>query len=252
MSIQAIQIIELDRVEISVEPWRWQFAIAQRDQITRYFAQKKKEQPGLWNGQVLLMHRYTISNRVLRGSCFTTEFANFFAWRHWNYPDPTVRDFFGAAGLCAADGAYLIGEMALHTAQAGMCYFPCGTPEPADLDSNGVLDLVGNLQRELQEETGLELQQFEAEPGWTLVHDRGIFALIKRLTAGESGDQLRSRILNYLASERLPELNDMHIINGPADVHHRIPPFMIAYLHHSWRDGKDEIKARQSKPANGR
>ena len=252
MSIQAIQIIELDRVEISVEPWRWEFAIAQRDQITRYFAQKKKEQPGLWNGQVLLMHRYTISNRVLRGGCFTTEFADFLAWRDWNYPDPTIRDFFGAAGLCAADGAYLVGEMGLHTASAGMCYFPCGTPEPADLDSNGVLDLVVNLQRELREETGLELQQLEAEPGWTLVHDRGIFALIKRLTARESGDQLRSRILTYLASESLPELNDMHVINGPADVHHRIPPFVIAYLQHTWRDGKDESKARQSKPANGR
>jgi hypothetical protein len=107
MSIQAIQIIELDRVEISVEPWHWEFAIAQRDQIARYFAQKKKEQPRLWNGRVLLMHRYTISNRALRGRSFTTEFANFLAWRDWNYPDPTIRDFFGAAGLCAADGAYL-------------------------------------------------------------------------------------------------------------------------------------------------
>jgi hypothetical protein len=28
MSVQAIQIIELDRVEISVEPWRWEFAAA--------------------------------------------------------------------------------------------------------------------------------------------------------------------------------------------------------------------------------
>jgi hypothetical protein len=133
-----------------------------------------------------------------------------------------------------------------------MCYFPCGTPEPVDLDSSGVLNLVSNLQRELREETGLELQQLEAAPGWTLVHDRGIFALIKRLTARESGDQLRSRILSYLASERLPELNDMHIIHGPADVHHRIPPFVIAYLQHTWRDGKDESKARQSKPGNRR
>jgi hypothetical protein len=130
-----------------------------------------------------MRHNAEISNRVLRGGCFTTEFANFLAWRDWNYPDPTVRDFFAAAGLCSADGAYLVVEMGPHTSRPGLCYLPCGTPEPADLDKNGVLDIAVNLQRELREEAGIELRQLEAEPGWTLVHDRGIFALIKRLTA---------------------------------------------------------------------
>jgi 8-oxo-dGTP pyrophosphatase MutT (NUDIX family) len=236
MSVQGIQIIKLDRVEISTEPWRWDFAIAQRDQIRRYFADRKRKQPVLWNGEVLLMHRYTISNRVLRGWCFSTEFANFLAWRDWNYPDPAIRDFFAAAGLRSIEGAYLVAEMGVHTSHAGLCYFPCGTPEPADLDKNGVLDLVVNLQRELREETGIELQQLDAEPGWTLVHDRGIFALIKRLTARQSADQLRSRILSHLASERLPELHDVHIVNGPADIDHRIAPFVLAYLEHVWRD----------------
>ena len=238
MNSQGTQIIKLNRVEISAEPWRWEFAMAQRNEITQYFAHKKRKQPGLWNGQVLLLHRYTISNRVLRGSCFITEFANFLAWRDWNYPDPSIRDFFAAAGLCAADGAYLVGEMAPHTSRAGQCYFPCGTPEPADLDSTGALGLVVNLQRELREETGIELNELQAEPGWTLVHDRGIFALIKRLRARESADQLRSRILRHLATERLPELNDIHLISGPPDVHHRILPFVVAYLQDTWRHGK--------------
>jgi len=236
MSSQGIRVIKLDHVEISAEPWNWEFAITQRDQITRYFAHKKKEQPALWNGQVLLMHRHTISNRVLRGGCFTTEFANFLAWRDWNYPDSTIRDFFAAAGLCSADGAYLVGEMGPHTSRPGLCYFPCGTPEPDDLRKNGVLDLAVNLQRELREETGIELRELEAEPGWTLVHDRGIFALIKRLTALQSAAQLRSRILRHLASERLPELNDIRILNGPADIDHRIAPFVVAYLEDAWRD----------------
>jgi 8-oxo-dGTP pyrophosphatase MutT (NUDIX family) len=236
MNSQVAQIIKLDRVEISVEPWHWEFAIVQRDEISRYFAHKKGKQPELWNGQILLMHRHTISNRVLRGHCFTTEFANYLAWRDWNYPDPSIRDFFAAAGLRAADGAYLIGEMGLHTSHAGMCYFPCGAPEPADLDINGAVDLVANLRRELQEETGIELKELQAEPGWTLVHDRAIFAMIKRLTARESANQLRSRILRHLASERMPELSDIHIVDGLADVDHRIPPFVVAYLQDAWRD----------------
>jgi hypothetical protein len=35
MSSQGIRVIKLDRVEISAEPWNWEFAITQRDQITR-------------------------------------------------------------------------------------------------------------------------------------------------------------------------------------------------------------------------
>jgi hypothetical protein len=238
MKSQGTKIIKLDRVEISAERWRWEFAIAQRNEISRYFAHKKEKQPELWNGQVLLMHRYTISNRVLRGRCFATKFANFLAWRDWNCPDPSIRDFFAAAGLRSADGAYLLGELGPHTSNSGQCYFPCGTPEPSDLAIDGTLDLIVNLQRELQEETGIELKELDAESGWTLVHDRGIFAMIKRLTAQENANRLRSRILRHLANERLPELNGIHIVGGPADVDHRIPPFVIAYLQEVWRDDK--------------
>jgi hypothetical protein len=111
VSSQGTQITKLDRVEIAAEPWRWEFAMAQHNEITRYFAHQKRKQPGLWNGQILLLHRYTISNRVLHGRCFITEFANLLAWRDWNYPDPSIQNFFAAAGLCAADGGYLVGEM---------------------------------------------------------------------------------------------------------------------------------------------
>src|SRR5262249_51353935 len=117
-------------------------------------------------------------------------------------------------------------------------------PRPADLHIDGRLDLVVNLRRELREETGIELNELQTEAGWTLVHDRGIFALVKRLAAVESADQLRSRILRHLASERRPELNDIHIISGPADVGHRILPFVVAYLQDVWRDGKVREEAR--------
>ena len=47
-------------------------------------------------------------------------------------------NFFVAAALRAADGAYLVGEMASDTAAAALLYFPCGTPEPDDINAGGV------------------------------------------------------------------------------------------------------------------
>ena len=55
------------------------------------------------------------------------------------------------------------------------------------------------------EETGLDIGTLKAEPGWTLVRDGGYLGLMKRLTAGESANVLRARIVHYLASETQPE-----------------------------------------------
>ena len=218
-----------------VEPRPWEFAIARRDEIDRHFARRRSEQPALWNGRVLLLSGHAIRDGVLRGSCFETDYANFLAWRDWDFADPAVFNIFAAAVLRSADGAYLVGEMAPHTASAGQLYFPCGTPEPADVDPGGALDLAGNLRRELREETGIDVRDLEAEPGWTLVRDRGFVALMKRLTAPDNADELRARIMRYLASEREPELADIRIVRGPGDLGPQMPRSVVAFFKEVWR-----------------
>ncbi len=60
------EIIELDRVEIAAEPWSWEFTRARRAEIDRHFASRQRERPALWNGRVLLVHRYEVDRGVLR------------------------------------------------------------------------------------------------------------------------------------------------------------------------------------------
>ena len=64
-----------------------------------------------------------------------------------------------------------------------------------------MLDLAGSARRELFEETGLDIGTMQAEAGWTLVRDSGFVALIKRVTASEDAEDLRARIVRYLAGE---------------------------------------------------
>ncbi len=235
LALPNVQIIELDRAEITVEPWSWKFAIERHDEIVRHFVRLQRERAGVWNGRVLLLNRYAIGGGALRGACFETDYASLCAWRDWNIPDATVYNVFAAAALRGADGGYLIGEMAPDTAAAGLLYFPCGTPEPDDIDARGVFDLAGNLRRELLEETGLETGDLQSEPGWTLVRDRGYIALLKRLIAPQSADALRARIMRYIDSEERPELVDMHILRGPGDFNERMPPFVTLFLEEEWR-----------------
>jgi hypothetical protein len=166
---EAIEIAVLDAVEIVVEPFIWSFAQARRAEIERHFAIQQRQRPALWNGRVLLLHRYTQENRVLRGASFETDYASFLAWRDWGFPAPGVFNIFAAAALQTADGAFLLGQMAPFTSAAGQWVFPCGTPEPDDINSAGMLDLVGNLGRELFEETGVNIADCQVEPGWTVL-----------------------------------------------------------------------------------
>ncbi len=232
-----IEIAEIDRAEIAVEPFSWEFAIAQREQIDRYFARRQADRPGIWNGRMLMLRGYEIRNRVLQGPCFETDYASFLAWRDWGFPDASVFNVFGSAVLQAADGAYLLGEMDSSTASAGSIYFPSGTPDLDDISADATLDLAGSVSRELLEETGLEINGLDVRPGWTMVHDRGFLNLMKLVRAPQNAEELRGHIMRHLATQARPEFCEIHIVRGRADVDHRIPGFLVAYLEDIWRRG---------------
>lgn len=224
------EIRPIDRAEIVFERWEWPFARDRRGDIDAHFAGLRRDRPGVWNGRALLVRRYTIDGGVLRGTCFETDYASFCAWRAWGFPDAAVFNVFAAGALRGADGAYLLGEMAPSTASAGKLYFPCGTPEPADLDEDGMPDFAGNVGRELLEETGIAVGELAADPGWTLVRDGCYVALLRRLTAPLDADALRARILDHIASEREPELAGIRIVRGPADFTPAMPTWVTAFL----------------------
>jgi hypothetical protein len=228
------EIATLDRAEILFEPWSWPFAADRRADIDRYFASLQQERPGVWNGCALLLNHYAIENGVLRGRCFETDFASLCAWREWQFPDPNVYNVFAAAALQSADGAWLLGEMAQDTAAAGLRYFPCGTPEPGDIDATGEFDIIGNLVRELHEETGLAIADLAVAPGWSFVRDRCYVGLMKRLTAQQPADELRARIMRNIARQERPELVDIHIVRSTDELDPALPRFMTLFLEHAF------------------
>ena len=94
-------------------------------------------------------------------SYFETDFASFLAWRDWGFPDSDVFNGFGMGALRCADGAFVMGEMGHHTANAGRIYFPSGTPDLDDL-SGDTVDIAGSVAREVEEETGLTPADYRA------------------------------------------------------------------------------------------
>jgi 8-oxo-dGTP pyrophosphatase MutT (NUDIX family) len=222
-------VFHVDRLDLTLEPRVWDFATGRQAEIEAFFSQLQALQPALWNGRVLLMHRHSLDDGVLRGSFLETDYASFAAWQRWGQPTAAVYDCFGAAAIMAADGAFLVGVMAAHTLNAGHIYFPCGTPDPDDI-IGGNVDFEFSVRRELREETGLDAAEFAIEPGWSIVVDGVLIAAIKVFRSTLVAEQLRARILGRLALEQQAELSDIRIVHSAADFDPMMRPFVKAFL----------------------
>lgn len=216
-------------LDLKVQPWPWPFAQARRAEIDAHFAGRQREKPQIWNGRVLLGRDPVFTAAGLRASYFEADFAAFLAWRDWGFPDRDVFNGFGMGALRSNDGAFVLGEMGQHTANAGRVYFPSGTPDLDDI-SAGALDIAGSVARELTEETGLTAADYRADPHWDCVVSGRSIAMIRILHVDASGEALRARIEANLAGQVQPELCAIHLVRGVGDLTAAMPRFVTAFI----------------------
>ena len=234
MSAEA-NLLEVDELDLAFEPARWAFAERQAVSIAAHWTRLRKAKPSLFNGRVLLLGRREIEPgpagaATLRGVYFETDYADYLAWDEFGHPGEPVDNCFSMAALRGADGAFLLGEMAAHTYNAGQIYFPAGAPDPTDV-FDGRVDLEASARRELFEETGVSAEETAVAPGWTLVFVPQRIACMKLMTLAVPAARAKARIDAHLASDPHAELSRMHVIRSPRDIdEERVPVFVAAYL----------------------
>ena len=231
---EIVEVAEFD-FDFDYDPAPWRFAERETRRIAEYWAALCERRPALFNGRVLLLARRALERRAdgalrFAGGYFETDYANYVAWRDWGHPDERVENCFSMAALRAADGAFLLGEMAPHTLNGGRIYFPAGTPDPDDI-RDGKVDLDLSARRELFEETGLEAEEATISDNWTVVFEPGRIACMKPMTLAICADQAKARIDDFLGRDPRAELSRMHIVRSADDIDEaHMPPFVAAYL----------------------
>lgn len=229
------RLLQVGELDLAFEPARWAFAERQAASIAAHWTRLRKAKPSLFNGRVLLLGRRAIESRLdgaltLRGSFFAADYADYLAWEQFGFPGEPVDNCFSMAALRGADGAFLLGEMAHHTINAGQIYFPAGSPDPTDI-FDGRVDLEASARRELLEETGVDAGETAIAPGWTLVFTPQRIACMKLMTLAVPAQRAKARIDAYLARDPHAEFTRIHIVRSARDIdEERVPLFVAAYL----------------------
>jgi 8-oxo-dGTP pyrophosphatase MutT (NUDIX family) len=216
-------------LDLSFRPRPWPFAEERRADIDAHFAIKRREKPQLWNGRILLGRNPAFTGDRLSADYFESDFASFLAWRDWGFPDRDVFNGFGMGALRGCDGAFVLGEMGGHTANAGRIYFPSGTPDLDDL-SDGAVDIPGSVAREVEEETGLTSADYRAGAHWDCVVSGAAIAMIRVLNVDVTGETLRATIEANLARQDQPELSAIHLVREARDLTAAMPRFVTAFI----------------------
>lgn len=231
----APRVLEIAELDFVLEPLQWGFARTHGVAIASHWAKLIKEKPEVYNGRILLVARRALSARPdgaikLEGAYFEADYADFVAWQAFGDPGDPVENCFSMAALRSVEGAFLLGEMAAHTMNAGQIYFPAGTPDPSDVFA-GKVDLEASARRELFEETGVSAESATVRRGWTVVMSERRIACMKEMTLPLLADEAKARIDAFLARDPHAELSRMHIVRRPDDIDPgRTPDFVAAYI----------------------
>jgi hypothetical protein len=151
------------------------------------------------------------------------------AWRDGVVSDPSVSNCFAMAAIKSADGAFLLGVMGDHTANAGKIYFPAGVTDLQSVTGKRV-DLDTAMWRELAEETGLGRADLVAERAWHTVISQQRIAHIKVLHSRENADALREHLRDNLNKQKDRELADIYVVRQENDLHIAMPPHVVSFL----------------------
>ena len=222
-------IHRVTQLDLKFQPWSWPFADERRADIAAHFAVKQREKPKMWNGPILLARNPVFTANRFSASYFDIDFASFLAWRDWGFPDKGVFNGFGMGALRCSDGAFVLGEMSQHTANAGRIYFPSGTPDLNDV-SGGAVDMPGSVGREVEEETGLTSRDYQPGAHWDCVVSGSAIALIRILDVDGSGEALQARIEANLARQSQPEFAAIHLVRASSDLTAAMPRFVTAFI----------------------
>lgn len=195
----------------------WQYAEERQDEISALWSTLSRKNSSFFNGRVLVMESYDLADCELDAKFIETDFANFLYWREQGFPAAGVLDAFGSALIRARGGEVLMARQSPGHVNSGRIYMPGGFIDPRDVGAGGEVDIDGSVLRELHEETGIEPGELDRVPGYLVTCMPRQVSIAIEFTSSLEAGELRNLLVERIARQTDPELDDFVIYSDPPD-----------------------------------
>lgn len=227
-------VLPIDAVDVRLDPSPHPFEAENAGAIEAHWRIEQAANPALFDGRMVLLSELRHVEGRLAGRCHEVRFATMLYWRKNKTPD--VEHCFAHAALISSDNALLAIRMGCHTANPGRVYFAAGSFEPQDFVNRGV-NVYSNMQREVAEETGLDLAMFSADSCYYFYSRDGSTVLIQRFWMDLMADEAAERVRAHVAAGEKPEIEGPVVIREATNLPDGVMPHMTAIIEWHFADG---------------
>lgn len=221
------EVVPVSGVEVRLDPSPHAYEVANAAAIEANWHREVADNPALFDGPIVMLSQLSYEDGRLVGLCNPVRYATLLAWRR-ERPEGAEHAYAHAA-LVSSDGALVAIRMGPHTANPGKVYFAAGSFEEEDF-RDGMVDTDANMEREVWEETGLEIAGARKENGYHLFSRDGQTVIFRRYFLDEPADEIARRISAHVAAEDEPEIAGPVIIRNKDDLPEGIATHMLAIV----------------------
>lgn len=205
------KVFAISGIDMRVEPGRHSFDIAQEAEIAENWQREQAANPSLYNGDIVLQEEISLHGDLVTARARMSNFATLLWWRR--QAQPTSGQMLVASAVpISSDGAAIVIRMAPHTANPGLVYFAAGSLDGSDLRPDGSVDVLGSMGRELREETGLNVDDAQADPVLRAVSIGTWFYVFRFYRFPWTATEICGRVEAHMAVDPDPEIDAVYPI----------------------------------------
>jgi 8-oxo-dGTP pyrophosphatase MutT (NUDIX family) len=217
------RVVPVSAIEVRLDPAPHPFELANAAAIEANWQQETAANPALFDGRIVLLSEIAYKEGRLVGRCHEVRYATLLKWRRER--PAGAEHAFAHAALVSSDGALIAIRMGAHTANPGKVYFAAGSFEPFDF-REGLVDIDSNMEREVIEETGLDIAAAPVDGSYHLYSRDATTVIFRRYYLGRPAEEIAARIAEFVAAEAEPEIDQAVVIRGRDDLPDGLAPHM--------------------------
>ena len=221
------EVVPVSSIDVRLDPSPHAYEVANSEAIEANWQREVGANPALFDGRIVLLSEVSYDDGRLVGRCNPVRYATLLAWRREHAAG--AEHAYAHAALVSSDGALVAIRMGAHTANPGKVYFAAGSFEEEDF-RDGLVDTDANMEREVWEETGLDITGARKEDGYHLFSRDGQTVIFRRYFLDEPADRIAERISAHVAAEEEPEIEGPVIIRAMDDLPEGIALHMRAIV----------------------